>query len=66
MNLRKLMVSVRMSYEALAAFAQKGGSIYFVVIFLAVCIYALWPKNKTKFDEAAHMPLEDKDDDRPL
>ena len=55
-----------MTYEALAAFAQQGGSIYFVVIFALVCIYALLPKNKKKFDEAANLPLDDKDDDRPL
>lgn len=55
-----------MTYEALAAFAQKGGSVYFVVVFAIVCIYALWPKNRKKFDEAAQLPLEDKDDDKPL
>ena len=29
----------------------------FVVIFLAIVTYALWPKNQTAFDEAAKMPL---------
>jgi cytochrome c oxidase cbb3-type subunit IV len=31
----------------------------FVAIFLAIVGYALWPKNRDKFDAAARMPLED-------
>jgi cytochrome c oxidase cbb3-type subunit IV len=31
----------------------------FVAIFLAIVAYALWPKNRAKFDAAARMPLED-------
>jgi cytochrome c oxidase cbb3-type subunit IV len=31
----------------------------FVVIFLAIVTYALWPKNQTAFDEAAKMPLRE-------
>jgi cytochrome c oxidase cbb3-type subunit 4 len=31
----------------------------FVAIFLAIVAYALWPKNRDKFDAAARMPLED-------
>jgi cytochrome c oxidase cbb3-type subunit 4 len=29
----------------------------FVAIFLAIVTYALWPRNKAAFDEAARMPL---------
>jgi cytochrome c oxidase cbb3-type subunit 4 len=29
----------------------------FVGIFLAIVTYALWPRNKAAFDEAAKMPL---------
>jgi cytochrome c oxidase cbb3-type subunit 4 len=29
----------------------------FVAIFIAVVTYALWPRNKAAFDEAARMPL---------
>lgn len=46
-------------YETLAAFAQQGGTIYFFVIFLAVIAYAIWPKNKAKFDDAANIPLRE-------
>ena len=31
----------------------------FVAIFIAVLAYALWPRNRDKFDAAARMPLED-------
>ena len=30
-----------------------------VAIFLAVVAYALWPRNKAAFDEAARMPLRE-------
>jgi cytochrome c oxidase cbb3-type subunit IV len=48
-------------YERLANFAQTGGLIYFLVIFAAALTYALWPKNQEKFDEAARLPLSDKE-----
>jgi cytochrome c oxidase cbb3-type subunit 4 len=28
-----------------------------VVVFLLILVYALWPKNRKKFDAAARMPL---------
>ncbi|HLZ01040.1 MAG TPA: cbb3-type cytochrome c oxidase subunit 3 [Bradyrhizobium sp.] len=31
----------------------------FVAIFLAIATYALWPRNKKAFDEAARMPLRE-------
>ena len=31
----------------------------FVAIFLAIVIYALWPRNKATFDEAARLPLRE-------
>ena len=31
----------------------------FVAIFLAIMAYALWPRNKKAFDEAARMPLRE-------
>ncbi|MCC8955446.1 cbb3-type cytochrome c oxidase subunit 3 [Bradyrhizobium sp. Pear77] len=29
----------------------------FVGIFMAIVVYALWPRNKRRFDSAARMPL---------
>ncbi|HEX2552426.1 MAG TPA: cbb3-type cytochrome c oxidase subunit 3 [Microvirga sp.] len=48
-----------MTYQTLAAFAQTGGLLYFVGMFAAVIAYALWPKNRTRFDAAAQMPLSE-------
>ena len=31
----------------------------FIGIFLAIVAYALWPRNKTVFDQASRMPLRD-------
>jgi cytochrome c oxidase cbb3-type subunit 4 len=31
----------------------------FVGIFLAIVAYALWPRNKTAFDEASKIPLRE-------
>jgi len=46
-------------YETLAKFAQTGGLVYFVLMFLGALTYALWPRNQDKFDAAARLPLED-------
>jgi len=31
----------------------------FVAVFVAIVSYALWPRNKAAFDEAASMPLRE-------
>lgn len=31
----------------------------FVAIFLGIVTYALWPRNKAAFDEAARLPLRE-------
>lgn len=52
-------MSAMSTYTMLAQFAQSGGVIYFVAVFLAVCVYALWPSNRDRFDEAARIPLRE-------
>jgi cytochrome c oxidase cbb3-type subunit 4 len=52
-----------LSYEAVAAFAQQGGTIYFALIFMGGLAYALWPRHKAAFDRLAHLPLEDDEND---
>jgi len=47
------------TYQWLARFAQSAGLIYFVGIFLAVCLYAYWPKNRARFEQAALTPLQE-------
>ncbi|MCA6334423.1 MAG: cbb3-type cytochrome c oxidase subunit 3 [Phenylobacterium sp.] len=52
-----------LTYEQVARFAQQGGTVYFVVIFLAGIVYALWPKNREAFRDMAHLPLRDDEDE---
>ena len=52
-----------MSYETFAHFAKLGGTVFFSVSFLIAMAYALWPKNQTRFEQAAQMPLNS--DDHP-
>ena len=47
------------SYRTLAEFAQTWGLAYFVVVFLLVLAYALWPSRQAQFDEAARTPLRE-------
>ena len=47
------------TYEWLAQFAQSAGTIYCFLFFLATLAYALSPKNRAQFDEAARMPLRE-------
>ena len=52
-----------LSYEAVARFAQQGGMLYFAAIFVAGCVYALWPSNKEAFKRMSQLPLEDHEDE---
>ncbi|MEP3246861.1 MAG: cbb3-type cytochrome c oxidase subunit 3 [Sneathiella sp.] len=53
-----------MSFEDASIFAQTYGLVYLFVMFLIVVVYALWPKNKDKFKHAAHIPLEEDNNDQ--
>lgn len=48
-----------MSYEEIASLSGSVGLIFFIVLFAAVLVYALWPGNKRKFDEASRIPLKE-------
>lgn len=48
-----------MSYEDVAAFSGTFGLIFFMALFVGVLVYAFWPGNKRKFDDAARMPLKE-------
>jgi cytochrome c oxidase cbb3-type subunit IV len=47
------------TYETLSHFAQTWGLAYFVLLFLAVLAYALWPSKQKEFDEIARIPLRE-------
>lgn len=48
-----------MDYHSFAEFARSWGVVYLMALFLGACAYALWPRNKEKFDRAARMPLDE-------
>lgn len=53
-----------MTYETVVQLSQTTMLIFFIVLFLAVVAYALWPSNQAKFEHAARIPLQrDQDTD---
>lgn len=51
-----------MDYHDLAQFARSWGLVYLFALFIGVVVYALWPRNREKFERAARIPFEE---DRP-
>jgi cytochrome c oxidase cbb3-type subunit 4 len=47
-----------MTYEQVASITQVIALIFFIVLFAGVLIYAFWPGNKKRFEQAAKLPLE--------
>ena len=50
-----------MTYETIARAVQQGGTVFFIIIFVAGCAYAFLPRKKAEFDRAARLPLEGDD-----
>ncbi len=48
-----------MTYDQVASISQVAALLFFIVLFAGVVLYAFWPGNKRRFDEAAKLPLED-------
>ncbi len=48
-----------MDYETLRTFAATWGLVALVIMFAATVLYALWPRNRDKFRDAADIPLRD-------
>jgi cytochrome c oxidase cbb3-type subunit 4 len=47
-----------MTYEQVASITQVAALLLFVALFVGVVIYAFWPGNKKRFEQAARLPLE--------
>lgn len=47
-----------MTYEQVASISQVVALLFFIALFAAVLVYAFWPGNKKRFEEAAKLPLE--------
>jgi cytochrome c oxidase cbb3-type subunit IV len=50
-----------MTYESAQSFFGMIGLIMFAVLFTGVLVYATWPGNGKRFEEAGRMPLESED-----
>lgn len=48
-----------MTYDMIARLSGVSALVYFAVIFAGVLVYALWPKNRTRFEDAAAIPLRE-------
>ncbi len=51
----------RWAYEDVLAFTRSWDAVYFTAMFLVALVYALWPRNKARFEAAAQLPLKDDD-----
>lgn len=47
-----------MSYDTIAQFSQVTSLLMFIVMFLGVLAYALWPKNGPRFEAAQRRALD--------
>ncbi len=48
-----------MTYDEVASISGSVGLVLFMAMFAVVLAYALWPRNKDKFDKAARAPLDE-------
>lgn len=47
------------TYYFLAQIAQQLGVLFFMAVFSGVVAYAIWPRNRAKFDAAALIPFKE-------
>lgn len=46
-----------MTYETVATFSQVASLLIFIALFIVMVGYALWPRNKEKFEAAQRRAL---------
>lgn len=51
-----------MTYEDVSQFARTWGLVYLVAMFVVVLVYACWPSNRKKFEDAARIPFKEDQD----
>jgi cytochrome c oxidase cbb3-type subunit IV len=47
-----------MTYETVSMAVQQGGTVYFIILFIAAAAYAFWPKKREEFEKASRAPLD--------
>jgi cytochrome c oxidase cbb3-type subunit 4 len=48
-------------HDFLVGFSKSFGLFYLIALSIGVLVYAYWPSNKERFDQAAHSILSDED-----
>lgn len=51
-----------MNHDFLVAFSKSWGLFYLIAMAIGVVIYAFWPSNRRRFDEAKRSILEREDE----
>jgi cytochrome c oxidase cbb3-type subunit IV len=47
-----------MTYETVATISQVSSLLLFIALFVGVLVYAVWPKNKPRFEDAQRRALD--------
>jgi cytochrome c oxidase cbb3-type subunit IV len=54
-----------MTYETIATISQVSSLLLFIALFVGVLVYAVWPRNKPRFEDAQRRALDlDQSDSR--
>ena len=53
-----------MTFEMIYQTATDYWVVWLMAIFLAIVVWAFWPKNKERFEAYGRIPLEDEKDER--
>ncbi len=51
-----------MTHDFLVAFSKSWGLFYLIAMAIVVVIYAFWPSNRRRFDDAKRSILEPEDE----
>ncbi len=51
-----------MNHEFLVVFSKSWGLFYLIAMAIAVVVYAFWPSNRRRFDDAKRSILEREDE----
>jgi cytochrome c oxidase cbb3-type subunit 4 len=56
------MMGADMAYDTVAQLSQVASLLLFIALFVAVLVYAFWPKNRQRFEAAQRRALDLKPD----
>lgn len=52
---------IDLDHGSIVAFAKSFGLFYLIALSIGVLVYAYWPSNKQRFDDAARNIIHDED-----